>query len=93
MDEGQSSTSSSPIDSEMTVAEKVPTTHCQVQLVVAPTDPATQEKKFATKGKEVSWVVTQPRAWKVMQITSPLSEVTDEARHWSQWYSPTSPVQ
>jgi len=46
---GKSSTSSSLLDSEMMVAEKVPAPHHQVQLVVAPTDAVTEEKTVAPK--------------------------------------------
>jgi len=78
MVEGKSTASSSLFDSEMMVAEKVPATHHQVQLVVAKADSATEEKVVGPKGKEVSQAVSQPRAWKVMWVDSPLHKVSGD---------------
>ena len=62
--------------SDMSVVDKVPTTHHQVHPVVPLTKPATQPKKVAAKGKDVAHPVTQLWAHKVTWVPSVSPEVT-----------------
>ena len=62
---------------DTSIVDPVPTAHHRVCPTVALIKPETQSKRVSAKGKGVSDPVTQPRAWKVTCIVSPLPEVIE----------------